>query len=251
MSGHATAESLSLYLDAALPAAERRRVEDHLEACPDCRRRLDGLRRVVSGLGRLPTAAPPEDLAARVAREIDLRGRRGRWSRLLGDGPPAPLLGAPPMYLLALVLALGAIVYLFAHGLEMARDRPTRIVMPGPESRSAEPSLPAMEARAVGEQLYLLGGRFERSGGAWVEAGLAQRAPDDRLTLDALGYGAAAVPEVAELSALGAPVRLRVGERVVEIAFVSPRSDGEAESIDPLPGAEPLRPPGRSRGGSA
>ena len=91
MSGHATAESLSLYLDAALPAAERRQVADHLDTCPDCRQRLDGLRRVVAGLGRLPTAAPPEDLAARVGREINLRGRRQRGpGRLEGRLQPRP-----------------------------------------------------------------------------------------------------------------------------------------------------------------
>ena len=131
MSGHATAESLSLYLDAALPAAERQRVEDHLHGCPQCRQHLDALRRVVVGLGRLPTAAPPEDLGARVAREIDLRGRSSRWGRLVEASLPRPLLASPPIHLLALVLALGALVYLFAHGLEMRRERPTRIVLPG------------------------------------------------------------------------------------------------------------------------
>ena len=134
MSGHATAESLSLYLDAALPVGERRRLAAHLDACPECRQRLEGLRRVVTGLGRLPTAAPPEDLAARVRREIDLRRRRSPWRRLIDDGLPAPALGSPPMHILALILALGAIVYLFALGLEMHRERPTRIVPLGAES---------------------------------------------------------------------------------------------------------------------
>lgn len=220
MSGHATAESLSLYLDAALPVAERRQVERHLEDCPACRQRLDGLRRVVAGLGRLPTAAPPEDLGARVAREIDLRDRRGRWSQLLGAGLPRPLAGAPPMHLLALVLALGAIVYLFAHGLELSRERPTRIVMPGAASLFEPPAAAGAEpAAAAGEQIRLLGGRFEHRDGVWVELGLAGREPDSRVAVAAGGEAVAALPEIAELVALGAPLRLRVGPDVVEIAI--------------------------------
>ena len=230
MSGHSTAESLSLYLDAALPAAERRQVEDHLHGCLDCRQRLDGLRRVVSGLGRLPTAVPPEDLAARVVREIDLRGRRRRWGRLLEDGLPGPLLSSPPLHILALVLALGAIIYLFAHGLERRRERPTRIVLPGTSSvvlgQPMRAAAPVVERDAGGE-LYLLGGRFHRMDGVWVEEGLAARPPDARVALDATAAGAAAVPEVAELAALGGPLRLRVGEEVVEIAFEPASPVGE------------------------
>ena len=215
MSGHATAESLSLYLDAALPAAERRQVADHLDTCPDCRQRLDGLRRVVAGLGRLPTAAPPEDLAARVGREINLRGRRQRWSRLLPGGVPGPLLGSPPMHILALVLALGAI----AQGVEMSRERPTRIVLPGAESVIVGQPAAPLETREAGATLYLLGGRFHRADGVWIEEGLTARAPDGRVAVDPEAASATAVPEVAELAALGAPLRLKVGEEVVEIAF--------------------------------
>ncbi len=253
MSGHATAESLSLYLDAALPAAERQRVENHLHGCPDCRRRLDGLRRVGAGLGRLPAAAAPEDLAARVAREVNLRGRRGRWGRLLEDGLPAPFLASPPMHILALVLALGAIIYLFAHGLEMSRERPTRIVLPGPGSVIAEPGASGTPAaaRVAGASLYLFGGRFERLDGVWIEEGLADAVPDAYVALNAEGAGAATVPEVAELAALGAPVRMRVGQLVVEIVLVSADSIGKAQLPDGAPSARVVRPPrARSPGGS-
>ncbi len=219
MSGHATAESLSLYLDAALPAVQRRQVADHLDACPDCRQRLDGLRRVVAGLGRLPTAAPPEDLAARVGRQIDLRGRRRRWGRLLAGGMPRPLVGAPPMHILALVLALGAIIYLFAQGVERHRQRPTRIVLPGTQTVIVGQPAALSMAREAGGTVYLLGGRFHRADGVWIEEGLTERPPDGRVVVDPESAAAIAVPEVAELVALGAPLRLKVGEEVVEIAF--------------------------------
>ncbi len=223
MSGHAKAESLSRYLDAALPEAERRQMESHLERCPACRRRLAGLRRVVDGLGRLPVAAPPEDLAARVAREIHLRGRRSRWRRLVEGGLPQPLLGAPPMHLLALILALGAIVYLFAHGLEMHQRRPTRIVPVSIAGAAARPP-ESMALRVAGDSLYLLGGRFRRVDGTWVEEGLEERPPDERLVLAV--PAAPAAPEVVQLIELGAPLRLKVGDEVVEIAF------GSAEPLD-------------------
>ena len=252
MTGHATAQGLSLYLDADLSPAERRRIEDHLHGCSECRQRLDGLRRVVAGLGRLPTAAPPEDLAARVTREIHLRGRRGQWARLL-DGMPGPLLSAPPVHLLALVLALAAIVYMFAQGVENRRDRPTRIVLPNADSVVAEPpaaAAPPLRARVSGAEVYLLGGRFELADGVWVETGLAGREPDARLALHAAGDGAAEVPELAELAALGAPLRLAVGERVIEIAVVSDLSPAERQRL--MRNGRTVRPrPGRSPGGSA
>lgn len=234
MSGHATAEGLSLYLDAALPAAEQRQLEEHLEACPSCRERLDGLRLVVHGLARLPAAVPPEDLAARVGREIHLRRRPGGWRVLLEGGLPGPLLAGPPIHLLALVLALGAIVYLFAFGLARRAERPTRIVPIAAETVVAG-SLPDSRPASAdeGESRYLLGGRFRRSEGVWVEEGLVGRQPDARVAVD--GAALTTTPEIVELAAdplvaqlreLGAPLRLRVADEVVEISF-GPASPGE------------------------
>ena len=229
MSGHATADSLSLYLDAELPAAERRRVEGHLGGCPECRQRLAGLRRVVDGLGRLPAAAQPEDLAARVVREVRLRGRRSGWRRLLEGGLPGPFVSAPPMHLLALILALGAIVYLFALGLERHGERPTRIVPVARGGAGGGPAAPPAAPAEAGEIVYLLGGRFRRLDGIWVEDGLAGLPPDERLAL--VVPAAPPAPEVAELIALGAPLRLRVGEEVVEIAFAPTRPAASSAAV--------------------
>ena len=156
-----------------------------------------------------------------MAREVNLRGRRTPWRRALGEGRPGPLLGAP-VHLLALVLALGAIVYLFALGLEMHRDRPTRIVhVDRPPADEPAPETAAAER----DSRYLLGGRFVLLDGVWVEPGLAGRAPDDRLALAVAG--AAEVPGAAELIELGAPLRLRVGDEVVEIAFAPSGAKGD------------------------
>ncbi len=241
MSGHASVERMSLYLDKVLTSSERRRVEDHLDACPDCRQRLAGLRRVVAGLDRLPAAAAPTDLALRVRRGVALRGRRRGWSELLERHLPLASSNPPLIHLFALVLALGAIVYLFAYGVEMRRERSTRIVLPDAGSSLAESAptarldveppaaaasaaprvaaeAPPRLAAGVPAQMRLLGGVFHRVGGVWVERGLAARPADDRVELRwPAPSELAADPELAALARLGAPLRLLVGERVVEI----------------------------------
>jgi anti-sigma factor RsiW len=46
-------ELLSDYLEGALPAVERARVEAHLETCPECVAYHDQLRATIGALGRL------------------------------------------------------------------------------------------------------------------------------------------------------------------------------------------------------
>lgn len=214
MTAHVSAERLSLYLDAALEPAVRRRVERHLEGCPDCRHRLAGLERVVAGLARLPAGAPPADLAAQVGRAIELDRERGSWLDLR---LPRPLAGMASLHLFALVLALAAIVYMFALGVERGRQRPTRIVLPGATAGLAVPEgAPAGDAEPLplrSDRLRLLGGLFQQVEGVWVEVGLGGRAPDERIVLRR-PLGPDAVPE---LESLPSPLRFVVDGRVVEV----------------------------------
>jgi anti-sigma factor RsiW len=64
---------LSEYVDEDLSPAERRRVEEHVGMCPQCRRVLDTLRRTVRSLMGLPAEAPP-DLADRVINRLRTEG---------------------------------------------------------------------------------------------------------------------------------------------------------------------------------
>ncbi len=64
---------LSEFLDGELEAAERARVEEHVQWCPECRRMLESLRRTVEGLMELRVTAP-ESLATGV---IDRLRREG------------------------------------------------------------------------------------------------------------------------------------------------------------------------------
>jgi anti-sigma factor RsiW len=70
MAGHISSESLSAYLDGEVAPEAARRLAAHLAACDPCRCRLEAVQRLVGGLGRLPAAPLPEDLAARVRGRI-------------------------------------------------------------------------------------------------------------------------------------------------------------------------------------
>jgi anti-sigma factor RsiW len=59
-------ELVTDYLEGAMPAAQRRRFESHLAACPDCTIYVDQLRALHDRLGRLE----PADLSASAEREL-------------------------------------------------------------------------------------------------------------------------------------------------------------------------------------
>ncbi len=66
------AEEVSLYALEALPPTEAAAVEAHLGACPECRREIETLRRVVDSFVAWPTDVlrPAEALWGRLARRI-------------------------------------------------------------------------------------------------------------------------------------------------------------------------------------
>ena len=63
------------YLEGTMPAEDRGRFEEHLEACPWCVNYLEQMRQTVRALGRLP-----EDSISQEAREDLLEAFRG-WKR--------------------------------------------------------------------------------------------------------------------------------------------------------------------------
>ncbi len=64
-----TQARLSDYLDDDLPPEERRRVEAHVELCPECRRVLRTLRRTLDALMSL-RATPPHEAAPGVIKHL-------------------------------------------------------------------------------------------------------------------------------------------------------------------------------------
>jgi anti-sigma factor RsiW len=67
-------ELVTDYLEGALPAAERRRLELHLESCPGCSEYLEQNRTVAGLLGALrEDALPPELRSSLIAAFRDFR----------------------------------------------------------------------------------------------------------------------------------------------------------------------------------
>ncbi len=160
MSQHLAVELLSSYADKEVTPAELRMIEGHLSDCTECRHTLSGLRAVAASVRRLESVAPPPTLSAAVERRVRLaaleepRGVRleeglRRW---LGQPVLAPAF--------AIVLALGAILYLFALGVSEHGRTTTRVIVasaPEEEDRESlgmskiEPSSPERrdQAKAV------------------------------------------------------------------------------------------------------
>lgn len=69
-------------VDERLAAADRREVEEHLAACPECRREAAALRRLLTAAGELPRGIePPRDLWPGIAERLDERAAPVRTSR--------------------------------------------------------------------------------------------------------------------------------------------------------------------------
>ena len=58
---------LTDYLEGALPASERERVDAHLHMCPDCRAYVEQTRATIGALGRLREADVPPAILGELA----------------------------------------------------------------------------------------------------------------------------------------------------------------------------------------
>lgn len=217
MPAHATLEQLSGLLDAELEPRQQRRVEVHLEECEECRVRLAGLETVVGELARLRQQAPPAHLGALVrsgVRRLSNQPRlRDRLERVAGRFTQPP--GLLPAF--GVVLALGAILYLFSLGVaKRERGSGTQVIF---ESAIDD----AAEAAADGDRRDAAGRPFAFVDGVWIERGLPRNEPDRVL---AAGAVPAAEPELAaaveKLRGLRPAVRFLYGDEVVEVRFSPP-----------------------------
>lgn len=67
-------ELVTDYLEGALPPADRRRFESHLNACPLCHEYLDQIRETIRLVGRIT----PEDLPPQLRKDLTDLYRRWR-----------------------------------------------------------------------------------------------------------------------------------------------------------------------------
>src|SRR3990170_8767096 len=65
---------LSAYLDGQLPDGQRRRLEEHLSACPACQTELRELRATKAAVGSLPLQEVPRSFALRPE-QVEARPR--------------------------------------------------------------------------------------------------------------------------------------------------------------------------------
>lgn len=70
MKGHIEGADISAFLDGALAAPERARVDAHLAACAPCRAELDALRHLKLTLSAAPRKTMPADLALALERRF-------------------------------------------------------------------------------------------------------------------------------------------------------------------------------------
>ncbi len=69
-SPHLSEAQLNEYLDNALPNAQRAAVDQHLNACANCRAKLEALQVIFASLAALPEEALRRDLSSRVMEAI-------------------------------------------------------------------------------------------------------------------------------------------------------------------------------------
>ncbi|MEM7048983.1 MAG: anti-sigma factor [Acidobacteriota bacterium] len=204
MSGHASLELLSAYLDGELPANTRRRVERHVADCPSCRTELASLRRVVGRLQHLERAAPPPILAQHVQRRIALEGPRQGFIESLEDRLRNVGRDMSVFSLFGVIIALLLFAYLFSVALERAERSGSEVIV-GPTVDWAEPEM---------QQVQIAERTFEWHGDGWRQRGLSAEAEGQELSWS---DGLRRYPWISELEDPAGAVTLRDGDTVVTI----------------------------------
>jgi anti-sigma factor RsiW len=111
-------ERLTLYAEEMLDDQDRRRVEEHLAQCQECRTTLDEIRATRELLRRMPAVELPEELVQQTADRIRLARSRVRRRRPASVRPLTPRV-RPSLRQPAFVatLAAAALVIAFLWGL--------------------------------------------------------------------------------------------------------------------------------------
>jgi len=215
VSAHIPTESLSAYLDRELPGSRVREVERHLEDCSRCRTHLESLSRVVRRLQAVQRVAPPPLLAGDVARRVALDRRpRSLLERLEGRLSGQPF-QSQIFNTFALVMALAAILYIFAFSLDLIERKqiPVRVVSP-----EASAEFFRQHEIAIGVRSELADRVFHREGELWREDGAAGEPEAELAASSPEGLAVQERnPELGVLLGQGQAVILRDEGRVVKI----------------------------------
>ena len=104
-------EDLSALADLALPARRQAALQQHLQACPACRRQFEAIQTLRSALHALPSPALGFDLATQLQNRLPRRAPRRTGWQLLGWMPTGLAAGAAlvsGLWLGGLMLGTGA-----------------------------------------------------------------------------------------------------------------------------------------------
>lgn len=167
VSSHPATEELSAYIDEEL---ERRAVEDldaHLASCLECRHRLEGLRRVVAGLQRIESVAPPPALEEMVLGQLALRPPRTLAERLAARRRGSRRVRSYVGTIFAVVLALVIISLLFTQAVQRRQGAAVEAGEVVPPADSVEWRA-GVDRQRIGERL------FARTAGGWIEVGVGE-----------------------------------------------------------------------------
>jgi anti-sigma factor RsiW len=130
-----SAERMTAYLDAELPADEAAAFEAQLAEDPETRSEIEQLRKVMSLVQSLPEVQAPPDFAEKVARRV-------RRRLMLGSDATWSLVSLPFQVLSIVVILTVAALYMMAH-LEQQPTSLERERIPGARAPGSGPSGPA------------------------------------------------------------------------------------------------------------
>ena len=95
------AESFSAYLDRSLPASVEQEISIHLDRCPECLQRLEGMKAVINGLGMLDGIEAAPELAWSIKKSVRRLARLEESRQVLR---PLPFLASAALAASVLVL---------------------------------------------------------------------------------------------------------------------------------------------------
>lgn len=201
---HVSTELLSAYLDNQVTAAERGRVQQHLQGCSACQAELNSLRQTISMLHALPRVAVPR---AFTLSEAQVRvGRPSAQPAWLGSA----LRGLAAVSAILIVAVVGAMLLnrpTASPVQTLARLAPTEAPPAQPQAQVEAPAAPSLKAAPVATRNELQTQPFDQ-GAEKSQAGPATAAPAppaaapeaERAVATAPAAAAALAPPIASAS---------------------------------------------------
>jgi hypothetical protein len=219
-------DSLSDYLEGALPEGEAEAVARHLAACPPCDSVRAELARILAGLAALPPIAAPPELLGRVTAEIAALSAADGADRAKSSPSPwkIPLQAAAALLLVALGYGIGTGV--FRGGSAPSSPIPPVTVAAVPRGAATDPAAPAAPERSVRPDGANLRQRGKSSPGGAGGVG-KDGAPA------AEGAAAGLLPRPAGMATMEIPRRLP--QELPETAHVSTGREPLPSSLVPHP----------------